>query len=177
MNLQALDKLKPYLQTYSAKKGELLLRPGEIQRVLYFVRKGVQMSYYDTDSKLYVMAFTYPPDLCADPRSFTSQQPSDCFIECLSDSEFDSIGYERLQLLMAEHHELESLFRQLTEQLLSGVIQRHLELATLSIEERFRRFCHRSPHLLQLVPHKYLAAYLGINPTNFSKLYNSIKIS
>lgn len=177
MNLQALDRLKPYFQTHSAKKGELLLRPGETQRVLYFVKKGVQMSYYDTDSKFYVMAFTYPPDLCADPRSFTTQLPSDCYIECLSDSEFDTIQFERLQLLMAEDHELESLFRKLTEQLLSGVIQRHLELATLSIEERFKSFCRRSPHLLQLVPHKYLAAYLGINPTNFSKLYNSIKIS
>ena len=32
------------------------------------------------------------------------------------------------------------------------------------------------PHLLQLVPHKYLANYIGIDATNFSKLINSVRI-
>jgi hypothetical protein len=34
----------------------------------------------------------------------------------------------------------------------------------------------RSPHILQLVPHKYLANYLGIDATNFSKLLNRVRI-
>jgi hypothetical protein len=34
----------------------------------------------------------------------------------------------------------------------------------------------RSPHILNLVPHKYLASYLGMDATNFSKLLGSVKI-
>lgn len=176
MHLTVSEILQPHLKQIHLKKGHLILQPGETQKELLFVKKGVQMSYYDTDSKLYVMAFTYPPDMCADPLSFTKQVSSECFIECLTDSEFESISFDLLQQLFKEHRILETHFRILTENLLAGVIKRHVELATLNIEERFTLFCKRSPHLLQLAPHKYIASYLGINPTNFSKLYNSIKI-
>ncbi|MDZ7645793.1 MAG: hypothetical protein U5K54_00700 [Cytophagales bacterium] len=70
---------------------------------------------------------------------------------------------------------IERLFRKMTEALLAGIINRHIELQSLSIEERYKTFCQRSPHLLQLVPHKFIASYLGIDPTNFSKLYNKVK--
>src|SRR5690606_24095175 len=51
----------------------------------------------------------------------------------------------------------------------------HIELHSMTIEERYKSFCQRSSHLLQLVPHKYIASYLGIDPTNFSKLFNTLK--
>ena len=75
-----------------------------------------------------------------------------------------------------ESKEIERLFRKITEVILGGVLNRHMELQSLTIEQRYLQFCKRSPHLLQLVPHKYLASYLGIDATNFSKLYNSVKI-
>jgi hypothetical protein len=63
----------------------------------------------------------------------------------------------------------------MTEAVLAGMINRHIELHSLSMEERYRTFCQRSAHLLHTVPHKYIASYLGIDPTNFSKLFNSVR--
>jgi hypothetical protein len=59
---------------------------------------------------------------------------------------------------------------------LAGVLERLVELECFSSEEKFKKLLHRSPHMLQLVPHKYLANYLGIEATNFSKLINKIRI-
>jgi len=59
---------------------------------------------------------------------------------------------------------------------LIGLVHRHYELLAFSIEERFRSFAQRSPHLINLVPHKDLASYLGINATNFSKLLARVKL-
>jgi hypothetical protein len=59
---------------------------------------------------------------------------------------------------------------------LAGVLERLVELQCFSSEEKFRQLLRRSPHILQLVPHKYLANYLGIEATNFSKLLNRVKI-
>jgi hypothetical protein len=59
---------------------------------------------------------------------------------------------------------------------LAGLIQRHHELLAFDIEERFTAFVKRSPKLLNLIPHKDLASYLGINATNFSKLLARVKI-
>lgn len=157
------------------KKGDFLTVPGQVQRELYFVKNGVQMSYFDANGKTHVVAFTYAPNPCAIPESFQLQVPSKYFLTCLTDSEFDCMTFENLQALFDQSQPIERLFRKMTEVVLAGIINRHIELHSLTIEERYKTFCQRSPQLLQLVPHKYIASYLNIDPTNFSKLYNSVK--
>lgn len=163
------------LKTKTCKKGNYLTVAGQTQQELYFVKSGVQMSFFDADEKTYVIAFTYPPNLCAIPESFQFQIPSKYFLTCLTDSELDYITFERLQKLFDQSQQIERLFRRMTEAVLAGMINRHIELHSMTIEQRYITFCQRSPHLLQLVPHKYIASYLGIDPTNFSKLFNSVK--
>jgi CRP-like cAMP-binding protein len=163
------------LKSKSFRKGDLITVPGQIQRELFFVKSGVQMSYFDASNKTHVIAFTYPPNLCAIPESFSFQQPSKYFLTCLTDSEMDYITFDELQKLFDHSQQIERLFRKITEVVLAGMINRHIELHSMTIEERFKTFCQRSPHLLQLVPHKYIASYLSIDPTNFSKLFNSVK--
>ncbi|MDZ4846345.1 MAG: hypothetical protein SH857_12430 [Chitinophagales bacterium] len=133
------------------------------------------MSYFETDSKIHVIAFTYPPNLCAIPESFSFQLPSKYYLTCLTDSEFQYLTFEELQKLFEQSQQLERLFRRMTEAVLAGIINRHIELHSMTIEERFKIFSQRSPHLLQLVSHKYLASYLSIDATNFSKLFNNVK--
>jgi CRP-like cAMP-binding protein len=163
------------LKTKILKKGDFITVPGQIQRELFFVKSGVQMSYFDTENKTHVIAFTYPPNLCAIPESFSLQIPSKYFLTCLTDSEFDYITFDELQILFNKSQQIERLFRRMTEAVLAGMINRHIELHSMTIEERYKTFCQRSPHLLQLVPHKHIASYLGIDRTNFSKLFNSVK--
>jgi hypothetical protein len=59
---------------------------------------------------------------------------------------------------------------------LSGLLDRLVELQSLKAEERFRILLRRSPHILHLVPQKYLANYIGIDATNFSKLMNTVRV-
>ena len=169
------DLLSGNLKPRSFKKGGYMTVPGQVQRDLYFVKSGVQMSFFDTDNKIHVIAFTYPPNPCAIPESFSFQQPSKYFLTCLTDSELEYITFDELQKLFDQSRQIERLFRRMTEFVLAGMINRHIELHSLTIEERYKVFCQRSPHLLHLVPHKYIASYLGIDPTNFSKLFNNVK--
>ncbi len=75
---------------------------------------------------------------------------------------------------MQRHRSIETLFRKVGETFISGLIERHYELLAFSIEERLRIFLRRSPHLLNMVPHKHMASYLRIDPTNFSKLLGKV---
>jgi CRP-like cAMP-binding protein len=170
------DLLTVKLKTKLFRKGDFIVMPGQVQKELYFVKSGVQMSYFDTNDKTHVIAFTYFPNLCAIPESFSFQTPSKYYLTCLTDSELEYITYEDLNKIFDQSHSLERLFRRMTEFVLAGMINRHIELHALTIEERYKTFCKRSPQLLQLIPHKYISSYLGIDPTNFSKLYNKVKI-
>ncbi|HWV73309.1 MAG TPA: Crp/Fnr family transcriptional regulator [Pseudosphingobacterium sp.] len=163
------------LKTRSFKKGDFITVPGQIQRELYFVKSGVQMSYFDTGDKIYTLAFTYFPHLCAIAESFSFQVPSKYFLVCLTDSELEYITHDTLQKLVDQSQQIERLFRRMTEAMFANMIDLHIELRALTIEERYKTFCRKSSHLLQLVPHKYIASYLGIDPTNFSRLFNKVK--
>jgi len=158
------------------KKGAILLQEGAIQKELYLIIEGVQMSYYYHNEKLHIMAFTYPPSPGGIPESFLEQAPSRFCLEAMTDSRFYAISFEEVQQLFEESLAIERLFRRMTELVFNGMIQRVVELQAYTMEERFRAFAQRSPHLFQLIPHKYLASYLNISVTNFSKLYNRVKI-
>jgi hypothetical protein len=71
---------------------------------------------------------------------------------------------------------LERKLRIALSETLEGVLVRQIELQSFTAEQRFRVLMARSPHLLQLVPHKYIANYLGMDATNFSKLLGQIRI-
>ena len=182
--LQAVHPLEPavmeeFVAAFSPvqfKRKTLLTREGETQRNLYFVTEGIQRSYYLKDAKEHVIAFTYPPGFTGIPESFITQTPSKYFLECLTDSQMLRISYEKLQALVEKHRSIERLFRKATEQVLIGFIDRQYELMGYSIEERLRAFLERSPHLLGMVPQKYLASYLGIDASNFSRLLGKIRM-
>ncbi|MDO7875277.1 Crp/Fnr family transcriptional regulator [Hymenobacter sp. ASUV-10] len=169
----ALDLLLGELRPLAVRKGDFVLRAGQVQRELLFVFQGVQLTSFDHDGDEHVITFSYPPSLAGIPDSFFYQTPAQDSIRALTDSTFGSISFHRLQELFDQSQPLERLFRKMVEAKLSGLIMRHKEFHALTIKERFRRFAQRSAHLFHLVPHKYIANYLRINPTNFSKLYNS----
>lgn len=176
IDVQCVQQLLAHCKTRQYKKGELITREGQIQRELLLVEEGIQMSYFSNEGKMHIIAFTYPPSLSGIPDSFFFQKPAQYHLEALTDSTFLAIDYQVLNQLFDEYPSLERLFRKMTEAVLSGFIGRYYELHAFTIEQRFQHFAKRSPHLFQLIPHKYIANYLNINPTNFSKLYNSIKI-
>jgi CRP-like cAMP-binding protein len=159
-----------------AAKNEIILGEGDVQRDMLLVLKGLQMSYCYHNDRQHIIAFSYPPSLSGVPESFIERTASRFCLQAISDSEFLSISYDDFDMHIRDFPDFERLYRKMTEAVLCGTIQRCIELQAFSIEERFSAFAKRSPHLLQLIPHKYLASYLNISASNFSRLYNSVKI-
>lgn len=173
------DVLLEYLsqwESFSLAKNTIMTWEGDTEKYMYFVDKGIQKSYYINESKQHIIAFAYAPSFSGIPESFFTQQPSKYFLETITDCDFVRISYQKHQKMMQKHREIETLFRKATEMLLTGVLERQHELLAFDMETRFKVFVKRSPHLLQMVSQKDIASYLRINPTNFSKLINSIKI-
>jgi len=104
------------------------------------------------------------------------QTPARYHYETLSQSAFLRAPHGELQALMQSRPAVQAMIRQGITHALSGLLERLVELQCYSSEEKFRKLLGRSPHILQLVPQKYLANYLGIEATNFSKLLNKVKL-
>ncbi len=160
----------------AVSKKQTITVPGQVEKHLYFIVSGIQKSYYLHGNKEHIIAFAYPPSFSGIPESFFTQTPSRYYLESITDTRLLRISYEQHLQFMTDHREIETLFRKITELFLNGVIQRQHEIMALDMEDRFRVFVKRSPHLLQLLPQKDIASYLRIDPTNFSKLINRIPI-
>lgn len=173
----AWDDLKTIWQPMTAKRKTILTSPGQVEKYLYFVVEGAQRAYVvDVEGRDSTMVFTYPYSFAGNADSFLVQRSSLTFFETLTASTFLRTTWHQLDELMLKHHALERIIRILVSETLAGVLKRQAELQSMSAEQRFRTFVARSPHLLNMVPHKHIASYLRIDPTNFSKYLGSIRI-
>lgn len=161
----------------SAKRKEILTVIGEEEKYLYFVEEGVQRVFYmDEQDREATLIFTYAPSFGGVLDALMLQQPSRYFYETLTPSKFLRASNTDLQNMIHTMPNLALLINKGLSNALAGVLERQVELQCYTSEEKFVKLMQRSPHILQLVPHKYLANYLGIDATNFSKLINKIKI-
>lgn len=159
---------------YSLPRKTIITAPGNTEYYRYFALEGVQKAYYLNRNKEHIISFSNAPSFSGIPESFFTQTPSKYFLETITASEFLRITKTEHERLMGEHREIETLFRKSTELYLIGVLERYHELMALDIENRFKSFAKKSPHLLGIVTNKDIASYLRIDPTNFSKLLNNV---
>ncbi|MBU1822432.1 MAG: Crp/Fnr family transcriptional regulator [Bacteroidetes bacterium] len=150
---------------------------GETEKYLYFVREGLQRVYHlDDRGRDTTLVFTYAPSFGGVIDSLLSQRPSRYFYETLTPSSLFRTSFSELDVLMQRYPSIERLIRRGLTDALAGIMERLVEVQAFSSDEKFLSLLKRSPHILQLVPHKYLASYLGIDATNFSKLINKHRI-
>lgn len=172
-----LDELSSIWVPFECGRKELITKAGLTEKYLYLVCEGVQRVYYlDEQDREATILFTYKPSFGGVLDSFLLQAPSRYNYETLSPSVFLRTSFHAFNGLMQKHHEVETLVRKGLSGVISGLEERMVEIQCFSSEDRFRSLLKRSPHILQLVPHKYLASYLGIDATNFSKLINKVRI-
>jgi CRP-like cAMP-binding protein len=172
-----LERFTSGWQPLTVKRKSILTAAGETERHLYFVLEGLQRAFYIGDSnKEATIVFTYPPSFSGVADSFLTQTASLYFLETLTASRFLRISYDSVDQMAKSSPAIQQLLFKATAYALKGALQRHIELQCFTNEEKFRTLLQRSPHILNLVPHKYIASYLGMDATNFSKLLGSVKL-
>lgn len=164
-------------QTSEAKRKSILTSKGETEKTLYFITEGVQRAYYLTaDDKEATIVFTYPFSFSGVADSFLTQTPSLYFFETLTQSSFLKTSHSKVMELLDRYPNLERFISRATAFALKGALERQVELQTFSAEQKFTTLLTRSPQVLRLIPHKYLASYLGIDAATFSKLLSTVRV-
>jgi len=164
-------------QPFSCRRKEVLTAAGETERYLYFVLEGVQRCFFmEEGHRDATIVFTYPHSFSGVADAFLTRTPSLFYFETLTPSRFLRAGYPAVEACMEEFPAVKTALFRATAWALKGVLLRQVELQCFSAEEKFRQLLRRSPQVLNLIPHKYLASYLGIDAGTFSKLLGSVRI-
>lgn len=157
------------------RKKQILLAQGEVEHHFYFLLEGVHRLYFlDRKSADQTVAFGYPPNFSGNLYSLTTQQPSHYFLEALSDGAMLALPATDLRALYDTYPTMDRWGRQFYQDILVSRGKREREMMTMTAVERFHRLLRESPHVFQLVPHKYLASYIGMRPETFSRMWKNV---
>jgi CRP-like cAMP-binding protein len=165
------DEVQRPWQLRPVRRGEVLTQEGQTERTFALVVEGVQRAYFlDREGDEITVAFTYPPSYSGIPDSFFLQTPSAYTLEALTDGLVLATDHASLIGLIERHRELERWAWRLLAAAGAGRGKRERELLTMTASERYERLLRESPHLLQIVPQKHIASYLGMTPETLSRV-------
>ena len=140
------------------KKGEVLQRKGDLNSKVYHVVSGLLRSYaIDQKGKEHIFMFAPENWVIADNNP--ADYPCDLYIDALEDSVLMALPKD----LRRESKNVESFIRRL------GVLQKRvIMLMSASAIERYEHFEATYPDMVQRVPQKMIASFLGITPEALS---------
>jgi CRP/FNR family transcriptional regulator, anaerobic regulatory protein len=171
LSQQEQDLFLSKVETHHYKAKTMLLHAGEICKHSYFVTAGLLRSFNVNDNIVeHVLHFACEGWWIGDMYSLLSQKPGNLFIEVIEDAEVVLLSKENQEQLYHEIPKLERFFRILTENALVANQERLMDNLSLTAEERFEKFCKKYPTLIQKVPQKQIASYIGVTPEFFSKM-------
>ena len=158
------------------KKNDFVIREGEKEYYLYFIERGL-LRYWatDYDDKEVTFWFSIEGEFANSYLSLKDNQPSEFNIQALSDSTIWKLSREKLSYLYSTSLNVNKIGRIVLEDALTRKIKRETSLLKLTAEERYKEFLEKEKYLLNTVPLKYIASYLGITPQGLSRIRKRIK--
>ncbi|SEJ70563.1 cAMP-binding domain of CRP or a regulatory subunit of cAMP-dependent protein kinases [Cyclobacterium xiamenense] len=145
------------MKKIEVKKGQILQRKGDVNSKLYRVESGLLRSYsISGKGKEHIYMFAPEDWIIAD--SVAPDEPCDLFIDAIE----PSIVWQEDK---AQHlaHDVPKLIKRI------NVLQKRvIMLMCASALERYEHFLATYPDIVQRVPQKMIASYLGITPEALS---------
>lgn len=163
------EQLEAGLQrrVYPAKA--VLLEYDKVCQKLYFLESGLLRYTLYKEGEEVTKFFTLPPYCFTAQRSFTRQEPSKERIVAVKESvvwELDrQLSFDCLQQVSWSE-----FIRQLVQEVQYKTEQILADMQTSTAEERYIALLEENSPLVQCVPLKHLASYLGIAPQSLSRI-------
>lgn len=142
------------------KKGDILQWKGDLNSKIYLVKSGLLRSY-TIDEKGKEHIFMFAPENWFIADSQPKETPCDLFIDALE----DSVVSIREKEIEKEGKNVKGLVTRI-----SVLQKRVIMLMSSSAIERYEHFVSTYPQIIQRVPQKMIASYLGITPEASSKV-------
>lgn len=148
------------MKQITVKKGEIIQHKGELGTKVYHVQKGLLRSY-QIDDKGKEHIFMFGPEGWVVADSSGKDEPSELYIDALEDSTL-GVTEKNMEEEISDPEPIIKRMRVLQKRILM--------LMSASAYARYEHFIQTYPDILQRVPQRMIASYLGITPEALSKV-------
>jgi len=144
------------------KKGKFLISPFEKNENLYLVLKGVIRGFIKVGKKEVTTWINEENEIVGSIRDLGLKVATEEYLQALEDSTLVAIPKTLIEFLYEHFPEANVVGRILLENNYRGAEERAYICRIPSAEKRYQRFLETQPTLLNRIPLKYIASYLGM---------------
>ena len=153
------------------KKNEYFATEGEYSSKLAFLSTGIVRAFYrNSQGGEYNKTFFVKEGFIGAYSSLITNQKNQINLQCLTDCSFLIADFSKIKKLYDSNQKIERLARILAEQFFVSKEKREIELVMLDATERYEIFQKEHPNLESQIPQYHIASYLGITPTQLSRI-------
>ncbi|MEM9326621.1 MAG: Crp/Fnr family transcriptional regulator [Bacteroidota bacterium] len=156
-------------------KGHYFIKKGQFAREIAFLEAGIVRAYYiNSEGKEYNKTFFAAPSIIGSYASLISKQKNEVAQQALTDCKIWRASFRRIEELSAGNYEIERLRRTIAENFFLSNEKKEIEMALLDADKRYLILREEYPGIELQIPQYHIAAYLGISPTQLSRIRSKL---
>ncbi len=177
LSAETFTALQTTFQPLELAKGDFFIQSGVCAQQIGFLKSGVVRAFFlNQDGKEYTKQFFVGPCLVGAYSSLLTKQPTKIAQQALTDCVLLVANYKQLEKNYDNYHDLERLGRKIAEKYFLEKEQKEIEMGLLDADKRYIIMKEKFPAIESIVPQYYVASYLGITPTQLSRIRKKLKI-
>ena len=175
LSAETMDLMKSIFVKGELKKGEYFVRKGEYAKSIAFLETGIVRAFYvDNRGKEYNKTFFSAPSIIGSYASLISKQKNAVAQQALTDCSIWKASFLKIEALSVGNYEIERLRRTIAERFFLSNEKKEIEMALLDADKRYLILQEEYPGIEQEIPQYHIAAYLGISPTQLSRIRKNL---
>ncbi|HEY1113423.1 MAG TPA: Crp/Fnr family transcriptional regulator [Chitinophagaceae bacterium] len=167
--------IKPRVIIRHFGKKEMISEDAVVENYFNFLLKGAARKFYKNGTGEVITQIAQEGQIIMVEDSFLSRRPSSYCVETIEPVSAASITYNDLEHIYSSNAKMERMGRLVVTTMMVLRERWQTQLIKLTPRERFIKFVHSHPALIQRVPQKHLASYLNIQPETFSRFKHLLK--
>lgn len=170
LNSEEIEAIADKIKVRNFKKGTVLIKAGDIVDTCYFVLKGLLRQYTIVEGIEKTTGFFIEEQAAVFFTSYTNQSKTDSYLVCDEDAVL-IIGEPGEETEMYEQFpKLQQITRMMMEQDFGKIQDAMAYFISSSPIERYVNLRNTRPTLLNRVPQRRLASYIGVTPESLSRI-------
>jgi len=171
---EEIGVINSFFSLKRVRRYQYLVHEGDDVKHEYMVLSGIFRVYYlDGDGKEHIVKFAQENCWMSDYKAFFKHDAASMFIECIEAGEVLCLTLYGREQLAAGLCKMEHFFKvRLTNEYVA-LEERVKLLLSNTARERYEEFLRSHPGLMQRIPKKIIAAYLGVCRETLSRLYQN----
>jgi CRP/FNR family transcriptional regulator len=173
---EEFEYIKTFFTLKRVKKHQYLIQEGDPASYEYLILSGIfRMFYIDSEGKEYIIQFGGENWWMSDYQAYFNEKKATLHMNCMEDAEVLYTTLNGREKLSADLHKMEHFFRVKLTKGYAAQQRRIISLLSSTPQQRYEEFGSLYPHLMQKIPKKYIAEYLGVSRETLSRLYSTDK--